>query len=531
MLPGVHPRPRGGAELEERLPPPVQGPSPPTRGSRLPRRDPPADPGSIPAHAGEPQESESGTRRAGVHPRPRGGAAGGGWRWSCAEGPSPPTRGSHRRSAHASDARGSIPAHAGEPRAAGGGGRAPRVHPRPRGGAERQTVDPTSKTGPSPPTRGSHARAARRVGGAGSIPAHAGEPSSVGGAGGARWVHPRPRGGAARREDAVVSDPGPSPPTRGSPDALRAVLRAIGSIPAHAGEPHPRVPYQTRARVHPRPRGGAANDMRNAVVRQGPSPPTRGSRVGLDAHGRGRGSIPAHAGEPSTPTKPSSPSRVHPRPRGGAVRGAHGERQHAGPSPPTRGSHRARDRARGHRRSIPAHAGEPPPGRRPSPRRWVHPRPRGGAKARHSALACPRGPSPPTRGSQRIARYTCCQRRSIPAHAGEPPSRPWRATPSRVHPRPRGGAPSSLTWSHTRVGPSPPTRGSPRGTDARRAPLGSIPAHAGEPPSPTPRSTRRRVHPRPRGGAFKRWTVRDWLAGPSPPTRGSRASARRHPAR
>ena len=90
----------------------------------------------------------------------------------------------------------------------------------------------------------------------GSIPAHAGEPSGITLLSGIMGVYPRPRGGTdARGVEAVVSE-GLSPPTRGNP--LTALLRAVGagSIPAHAGEPSRRAYGAVIRAVYPRPRGG-----------------------------------------------------------------------------------------------------------------------------------------------------------------------------------------------------------------------------------------------------------------------------------
>ena len=95
VLPGVYPRPRGGAASTSVNQFPVQGLSPPTRGSQP-----------------QPIVCDEKTR---VYPRPRGGA------YSRANSPilsgglSPPTRGSHPYWAASCRTTRSIPAHAGEP--------------------------------------------------------------------------------------------------------------------------------------------------------------------------------------------------------------------------------------------------------------------------------------------------------------------------------------------------------------------------------------------------------------------------------
>jgi hypothetical protein len=94
---------------------------------------------------------------------------------------------------------------------------------------------------------------------------------------------------------------------------------------------------------------------------------------------------------------------------------------------------------RKHRRSIPAHAGEPPAG------------------AGRTALG------------------------SIPAHAGEPAPGLAAGNPNRVHPRARGGTALSARPESFAYGPSPRTRGNLPGNTNQPARPGSIPAHAGEP--------------------------------------------------
>ena len=201
----------------------------------------------------------------------------------------------------------------------------------------------------------------------------------------------------------------------------------------------------------------------------GLSPPTRGSRARSPDTGAGQRSIPAHAGEPFDGTARTTPARVYPRPRGGAPSIFPFFFPNHGLSPPTRGSQKHSRRRHAFRRSIPAHAGEP---RKPlmiSPLVEVYPRPRGGAieVQEHDELAA--GLSPPTRGSHRCATLRWRPLGSIPAHAGEPIG--------------------CLSETHR--------------------PTGSIPAHAGEPrPSPE-RWSCAQVYPRPRGSRES-------------PTRGSR---------
>ena len=192
-------------------------------------------------------------------------------------------------------------------------------------------------------------------------------------------------------------------------------------------------------RVYPRPRGGTQSDHRDAVFGSGLSPPTRGNLDRTTSRWDAARSIPAHAGEPRPVSDLPTTARVYPRPRGGTIGGHIPTLIQTGLSPPTRGNLRTAGAIRHSRRSIPAHAGEP--------RRHgfhingggVYPRPRGGTTLRLSPMARPTGLSPPTRGNLGLLRWYCIERRSIPAHAGEPCPTTAVFPSAEVYPRPRGG--------------------------------------------------------------------------------------------
>ena len=339
------------------------------------------------------------------------------------------------------------------------------VYPRPRGGAAVEMERDDDSQGLSPPTRGS--RVATGV-----------DDDTF-------RVYPRPRGGAGIPILTQKWHQGLSPPTRGSQSQRHALARPRRSIPAHAGEPPIASVSADTFSVYPRPRGGAMCGPPHVTTIAGLSPPTRGSHTTPHVRtGRG-GSIPAHAGEPTEPTRPRSWDRVYPRPRGGAARPLAGGGNQGGLSPPTRGSHVRKRLAQLLNGSIPAHAGEPA---WLGLRSWsarVYPRPRGGARPKSGPgrLSC--GLSPPTRGSRiRNRRHTC---------------------PTRVYPRPRGGAPGRFRIT------KPQHLGRFR----------SIPAHAGEPAPCGIGGFLVPVYPRPRGGAPSGGVVGQYWYGLSPPTRGS----------
>ena len=294
--------------------------------------------GSIPAHAGEPSlpPPESADKR--VYPRPRGGTALPFCVTTVAPGLSPPTRGNLAAGAGALDLRRSIPAHAGEPptpRLARG---LPAVYPRPRGGTAGRPVVELAAEGLSPPTRGNPAyvnapRRRRR-----SIPAHAGEPCLPPAVGRRRAVYPRPRGGTLADELQPRAGRGLSPPTRGNQRLERREAGGGGSIPAHAGEPSAQLHARDKIEVYPRPRGGTNLIVSDHVADDGLSPPTRGNRINDYSGKFGKGSIPAHAGEPSSISSSVISSSVYPRPRGGTGFVRADARAGGGLSPPTRGN-------------------------------------------------------------------------------------------------------------------------------------------------------------------------------------------------
>ena len=218
-------------------------------------------------------------------------------------------------------------------------------------------------------------------------------------------VYPRPRGGTQPRHLRHRVVCGLSPPTRGNPRAgvrpraRRQAPPCPGSIPAHAGEPRrPRAPPSAR-RVYPRPRGGTSPPRQTAARAEGLSPPTRGNPQNIRRDSDSRGSIPAHAGEPTPAASKIQPSSVYPRPRGGTVRTSSIASSVCGLSPPTRGNRSRAPTSPPDEGSIPAHAGEP------SPRRHRERR----------------------------------ADRSIPAHAGEPFQHVRFHAVHKVYPRPRGG--------------------------------------------------------------------------------------------
>ena len=111
----VYPRPRGGTRITRTPPRRTSGLSPPTRGNPLVIMKIALRHRSIPAHAGEPSESQANPNGGEVYPRPRGGTRSDIYPIGLGRGLSPPTRGNRFHMGFAALSGGSIPAHAGEP--------------------------------------------------------------------------------------------------------------------------------------------------------------------------------------------------------------------------------------------------------------------------------------------------------------------------------------------------------------------------------------------------------------------------------
>ena len=151
----------------------------------------------------------------------------------------------------------------------------------------------------------------------GSIPACAGEPATRPTAYPCRGVYPRVCGGTRRLVSTLPCPCGLSPRVRGN--LINIYNNTIGkrSIPACAGEPYGGYPRSGCRRVYPRVCGGTPSASEFRGHSRGLSPRVRGNRPRQRAQlGPGR-SIPACAGEPRRPPKPTPHGEVYPRVCGG----------------------------------------------------------------------------------------------------------------------------------------------------------------------------------------------------------------------
>ena len=235
----------------------------------------------------------------------------------------------------------------------------------------------------------------------GSIPACAGEPVYGSGVGSREGVYPRVCGGTLVSDPMMPRADGLSPRVRGNRHHGAGIPARSWSIPACAGEPTtPSCRHQTKT-VYPRVCGGTAGPCALTLRAGGLSPRVRGNRGRRSLAYLGGWSIPACAGEPFQTTRSRPRHTVYPRVCGGTFGLFVGMASTYGLSPRVRGNHNARRRGRGAHGSIPACAGEPAIARRGIGQRdaMVYPRVCGGTAASSASTARRWGLSPRVRGN------------------------------------------------------------------------------------------------------------------------------------
>ena len=234
-----------------------------------------------------------------------------------------------------------------------------RDHPRGCGGTRERADMAAAVVGPSPRVRGNRLHDRINVPGRRTIPAGAGEPSPPASGSTSCWDHPRGCGGTARRQPLTRGTTGPSPRVRGNPGDAARHPRATGTIPAGAGEPSRCFSHAKMPGDHPRGCGGTPGHASGRRPAAGPSPRVRGNRGSWGGCYRALGTIPAGAGEPSLGLSFPTAGGDHPRGCGGTSRsiGQAGDIQ--GPSPRVRGNQLGRLILLLDQGTIPAGAGEP----------------------------------------------------------------------------------------------------------------------------------------------------------------------------
>ena len=175
--------------------------------------------GSIPACAGEPSARPGDYLPLWVYPRVCGGTFLSVAACLLSAGLSPRVRGNLPTLSCFFRSIGSIPACAGEPIDSASGSNRLKVYPRVCGGTSSSAADPCCRTGLSPRVRGNLPGDCRRDTRIGSIPACAGEPTSFRPVYWSARVYPRVCGGTLDIVRNLFEESGLSPRVRGNPTA------------------------------------------------------------------------------------------------------------------------------------------------------------------------------------------------------------------------------------------------------------------------------------------------------------------------
>ena len=257
-------------------------------------------PGSIPAHAGQPQKYLDKHFAPPVYPRACGATR---FREGVERrllGLSPRMRGNPRWRRVIGKSCRSIPAHAGQPRPSPRSLYGSMVYPRACGATTSRAAFLARLAGLSPRMRGNRKRLRRQQVGCRSIPAHAGQPLPTICYGSLGQVYPRACGATSQRRPTPSAPTGLSPRMRGNHRLAPCAIAYLRSIPAHAGQPCPRCDAKLWLKVYPRACGATANSGRSHRYVDGLSPRMRGNLARSSTSCSTARSIPAHAGQPLT---------------------------------------------------------------------------------------------------------------------------------------------------------------------------------------------------------------------------------------
>ena len=236
------------------------------------------------------------------------------------------------------------------------------------------TASSTGVTGRSPRVRGNHTEKSDCAKRARSIPACAGKPSSTSSSPSPARVDPRVCGETNICPSVFVLRSGRSPRVRGNLPFWCGQSRCAGSIPACAGKP-PTIGIGSRSMaVDPRVCGETFWSRNHVFQIKGRSPRVRGNRPEYLGGGSSKRSIPACAGKPCSARPPIARTGVDPRVCGETERPRSLFSSPAGRSPRVRGNPCLPWPQKGTAGSIPACAGKPGRGRGAGSRARVDPR-------------------------------------------------------------------------------------------------------------------------------------------------------------
>ena len=299
---------------------------------------------------------------------------------------------------------------------------------------------------------------------------------------------------------AGYGDFGLSPRVRGNHGVRLSSCFCVRSIPACAGEPTSLLQRSTGWRVYPRVCGGTGVGLKQRRPSRGLSPRVRGNHAGMVRKKDDAGSIPACAGEPVSWMTPLNDRRVYPRVCGGTGILDDPVERSSGLSPRVRGNLEDECDYCGSTGSIPACAGEPTPLSTTSPYNGVYPRVCGGTRHIDGIHLHHENLSPRVRGNPVSVLCTSPTTGSIPACAGEPRILRAAALRLRVYPRVCGGTRPFSSAIVCGDGLSPRVRGNLSAALQMVVCRGSIPACAGEPRERDGRQPLWGVYPRVCGG-------------------------------
>ena len=231
-------------------------------------------------------------------------------------------------------------------------------------------------------------------------------------------------------------------------------------------------------------------------------------------------SIPARAGETNDRLPVPAGTTVYPRTGGGNCHRTPATSRLRGLSPHGRGKPNSAIRTCAGAGSIPARAGETTWRGRITSWLTVYPRTGGGNGLANSTATVSSGLSPHGRGKLRVIRAVNAVIRSIPARAGETPSPRWKPSSGTVYPRTGGGNTGSSGNFGCSIGLSPHGRGKRLRCYCGGFGSRSIPARAGETRPRLFRGNHQQVYPRTGGGNVGRRWFRVAGIGLSPHGRG-----------
>ena len=352
-------------------------------------------------------------------------------------------------------------------------------HPRGCGEHMRSLLAYCLRSGSSPRMRGTPSQTNRRSERLGIIPADAGN----------TLVHPlpsRPPGDHPRgcgEHDLTLCRPdfelGSSPRMRGTPHRGHREIRGRGIIPADAGNTH-HATHEAR-RVGDHPRGCGEHVMPCAIWERlrGSSPRMRGTRAGRAVAHVYHGIIPADAGNTAGDSGAVAGQKDHPRGCGEHIVVFHPIDDEEGSSPRMRGTLFDSIKQIVIIRIIPADAGNTQATRiRYRPRR-DHPRGCGEHDVLELVAPVVVGSSPRMRGTLLIIRVKIVMDRIIPADAGNTVARGQKRDRRPDHPRGCGEHYQHIIDVDVSRGSSPRMRGTPGPCTGSHRRTGIIPADAG----------------------------------------------------